>query len=100
MAKQIRAHLTKLQGEQEINFIVTFDQEGISGHPNHIAVHKGVAVVFEEGKFPFDVLTLVTVGFIRKYMGYGDIYNCGYDHMHYVSLTPYTAYRAMALHAS
>lgn len=100
VAKHLRSYLTKKQGEQEITFIVTFDKDGVSKHPNHIAVHKGVAEVFEEGKFPFDVLTLNTVNTMRKYSGYVDIYNCTHEHMHYILLTPYTALRAMALHHS
>lgn len=80
--------------------IITFDQEGVSGHPNHIAVYKGVGLVFEEAKHPFDVMTLTTVNFLRKYLGYADIYNCGYENMHYISLTPYYSYLAMAQHQS
>ncbi len=80
--------------------IVTFDKNGISGHPNHIAVHKGVAKVFDDSQFPIDVMTLTTVGFIRKYIGYADIMNNGYDELHYISLTPYHPYRSMMLHHS
>ena len=69
----IHNYLRSKQGESEINFIVTFDERGISGHPNHIAVHKAVAKAFEEGQFMFDVLCLKTVNKCRKYIGYADI---------------------------
>ena len=100
VAEVIKEYLTSKQGELEITFIVTFDKQGVSGHPNHIAVHKGVAVAFEEAKFPFDVLCLVTVNTIRKYLGYADIYNIGSEHMHYVLLHPVTSLKAMAIHHS
>ena len=40
--ERLHDYLRNKQGENEINFIVTFDERGISGHPNHIAVHRGV----------------------------------------------------------
>ena len=43
IANQIRNYLTMKQGELEITFVVTFDKDGVSNHPNHIAVHHGVA---------------------------------------------------------
>ena len=58
VADTVSKYLRTKQGETEINFIVTFDEKGISSHPNHIAVHKGVARAFEEKQFVFDVLTL------------------------------------------
>jgi N-acetylglucosaminylphosphatidylinositol deacetylase len=63
-------------------------------------VHKGVALLFQKEEFPLDVLTLTTVNFVRKYLGYTDVFNCGYDEMHYFSLTPYHAMQSMALHHS
>lgn len=84
----------------EISIIVTFDPKGISGHPNHIAVHQGVAAVFNEEKYPFDVLCLTTLSMFRKYSAWGEIYNCGYEHQHYLALTPYHSYRAMMIHHS
>ena len=50
VAEQIMKYLTakSRQGkENEINTIVTFDEHGISYHPNHIAVHDGVCKVIE-----------------------------------------------------
>lgn len=80
--------------------IVTFDKSGISGHPNHIQTHLGVAKVFEQGKFRIDVLTLTTVNFLRKYLGYADIHLNTNDEMNYVILTPYHSYRSMMQHHS
>jgi N-acetylglucosaminylphosphatidylinositol deacetylase len=80
--------------------IVTFDKFGISSHPNHIAVHKGVAKVFEDPTFPIDVMTLTTVNVVRKYLGYGDIYLNDFNELHYLSLTPYHSYKSMRCHHS
>jgi N-acetylglucosaminylphosphatidylinositol deacetylase len=55
---------------------MTFDKNGVSSHPNHIAVHHGVALVFGEAQFPFDVISLTTVGIVRKYIAFADIQNC------------------------
>ena len=44
-------YLRTKQGENEIQYIVTFDEYGISSHPNHLAVHRGVSAVFEKGLF-------------------------------------------------
>lgn len=100
VAEQIDKYLRHKQGEQEINLIVTFDKGGISGHPNHIQTHLGVAKVFEQALFPVDVMTLTTVNFVRKYLGYADIhFNTG-DEMNYISLTPYHSYRSMMQHHS
>lgn len=80
--------------------IVTFDKGGISNHPNHIAVHNGVAKVFENSKFPIDVMTLNTVGIIRKYTGFIDIQNCMPNDLNFMCLSPLTSFLAMKLHYS
>ena len=79
VAKHVSEYLKGKQGENEITFIVTFDEHGVSSHPNHIATHKGVAKVFEEGKFVFDILALFSVNILRKYLFYADICNCYHD---------------------
>lgn len=96
----ISEYLKNKQGESEINFIVTFDEFGISYHPNHIAVHKGVSLIFEEGHFLFDVLCLKTVSTFRKYLGYVDIYTVMPDTLNYFCLTPLNAFSALSVHKS
>ena len=48
VAKAIQQYLVSKQGEMEINIIVTFDETGVSSHPNHIAVYRGVSQLFEK----------------------------------------------------
>ena len=100
VAEVVSNYLKSKQGETEINFVVTFDEFGISSHPNHVATHKGIAKVFETREFVFDVLALQTVNIVRKYIGYVDIYNCSFDSLHYFKLTPIACYRAMQAHKS
>eukprot|EP00347_Sterkiella_histriomuscorum_P003817 403362824 len=100
VAKAIQQYLVSKQGEMEINIIVTFDETGVSSHPNHIAVYRGVSQLFEKNQFQFDVLTLRTVGVIRKYIGYFDIYSVMPDCLNYFCLTPKHAFTALSVHHS
>ena len=45
--------------------IITFDSKGVSFHPNHIAVSKGVRSMSKE----YEVKELVTGPWIMKYLG-------------------------------
>lgn len=53
-----------------INLVLTFDGQGVSGHVNHIAIHKAVSHLACTGQLPNDchLLCLETVGLIRKYL--------------------------------
>jgi N-acetylglucosaminylphosphatidylinositol deacetylase len=50
----------------KIDGIVTFDSKGISGHPNHIDVHRGVKVAMKS--FDGPVFELETVNIFLKYV--------------------------------
>ncbi|KAK2828774.1 hypothetical protein Q5P01_019808 [Channa striata] len=52
------------------NMVLTFDGRGVSGHANHIAIHKAVSHLAFSGQVPKDccLLSLVTVGLLRKYL--------------------------------
>ncbi|CAH0015811.1 unnamed protein product [Clonostachys rhizophaga] len=62
-----------------IDVIVTFDNSGISSHPNHISLYHGArtfisALVEGKSKFPcpVDLYTLTSVNFFRKYSSIAD----------------------------
>ncbi|KAL1890256.1 N-acetylglucosaminyl-phosphatidylinositol de-N-acetylase [Ceratocystis pirilliformis] len=63
-----------------IDVIVTFDQHGISSHPNHISLFHGARTFISKlariandgGRSPVDLYTLTTVGMLRKYVGFHD----------------------------
>ncbi|KAJ2805637.1 hypothetical protein H4R20_002008 [Coemansia guatemalensis] len=55
----------------DVDTVFTFDRQGVSGHPNHIAAYMGVkhmALTSQRFKFrPINVYALESVGVIRKY---------------------------------
>ncbi|KAM6969801.1 N-acetylglucosaminyl-phosphatidylinositol de-N-acetylase [Aplochiton taeniatus] len=57
---------------KSINLVLTFDESGVSGHANHIAIHRAVSYIACTGKAPDDccLLSLVTVGILRKYLSF------------------------------
>ncbi|XP_028321630.1 N-acetylglucosaminyl-phosphatidylinositol de-N-acetylase [Gouania willdenowi] len=65
--KQIRTH--------SFNMVLTFDGKGVSGHTNHIAIYEAVRHLAASGQVPDDccLLSLVTVGLIRKYISFLDL---------------------------
>ncbi|TMS14228.1 N-acetylglucosaminyl-phosphatidylinositol de-N-acetylase [Larimichthys crocea] len=64
IVNHIRAH--------SFNMVLTFDGRGVSGHANHIAIHKAVSHLASTGQVPNDccLLSLVTVGLFRKYISF------------------------------
>jgi N-acetylglucosaminylphosphatidylinositol deacetylase len=81
--------------------IITFDSLGISGHPNHIAVHNGVKSYLQNTEV--QGFQLVTTSLIRKYIGILDILvSPAFDGEKIVLLTPHIslAYLAMKAHYS
>ncbi|CAI5644191.1 N-acetylglucosaminyl-phosphatidylinositol de-N-acetylase [Oreochromis niloticus] len=65
--KHIRAH--------SINMVLTFDGSGVSSHANHIAIYNAVRHLASTGEVPNDctLLSLVTVGLLRKYISFLDV---------------------------
>jgi N-acetylglucosaminylphosphatidylinositol deacetylase len=62
-----------------IDVLITFDEGGVSGHPNHIALHAGarrfIANImrgYAGWKCPVMLYTLPTVNIVRKYSFVGD----------------------------
>eukprot|EP00752_Nemacystus_decipiens_P014157 g12589.t1 len=63
-----------------IKTILTFDKGGVSGHPDHVAVNRGVALMLQTrgtanrgGNGTLDAFELVTTGMLRKYSGVLDM---------------------------
>ncbi|XP_055449981.1 N-acetylglucosaminyl-phosphatidylinositol de-N-acetylase isoform X1 [Psammomys obesus] len=54
----------------DINLVVTFDAEGVTGHSNHVALYRAVRALHSEGRLPkgCSVLTLQSVNVLRKYV--------------------------------
>ncbi|KKA29596.1 hypothetical protein TD95_005282 [Thielaviopsis punctulata] len=59
-----------------IDVLITFDQHGISAHPNHISLYHGAQAFLRSltGQPPVALYTLTTVGMLRKYAGFSDAF--------------------------
>ncbi|KAG9281685.1 N-acetylglucosaminyl-phosphatidylinositol de-N-acetylase [Astyanax mexicanus] len=53
-----------------INMVLTFDEGGVSGHTNHIAIYRAVSHLASSRRIPegCQVLTLRTISILRKYL--------------------------------
>ena len=92
---------TKAADKEAIDMIVTFDDQGVSGHPNHIDVHNGLKHLNANTSLQYDFMTLESVNIVRKYSSYADIMLCNDTRfMLFFSANPIESYRALALHAS
>jgi len=62
-----------------IDVLITFDQGGISSHPNHISLYHGAKAFIKqllqgspERRSPVDLYTLTSINIARKYAGMSD----------------------------
>ncbi|KAF9423975.1 hypothetical protein HW555_000684 [Spodoptera exigua] len=71
LAKLIHYHIESM----DIDTLVTFDQRGVSGHANHIALFHAIGYMFMKKLVPqkCTVYTLDTVNMFRKYIGFLDL---------------------------
>lgn len=60
--------------QYEIDTIITFDKDGVSGHKNHITLFYSISYLCAKEVFPpyCKVYLLESVGFFRKYLGFMD----------------------------
>ena len=91
-----------------IHTIVTFDEDGVSGHVNHRAVAHALGNASERGRLlqengrPARLFQLKTTGIVRKFLGLLDIFFSSSEK--YLFLAPaggfLAVWKAMALHES
>ena len=55
--------------ENNIKAVFTYDERGISDHPNHIAIYNGIKDLEGDGDSTIKVYYLESVSLLRKYMG-------------------------------
>lgn len=80
---------------------MTFDDRGVSGHPNHISVHKGVLRVLMLKQFMVkEVLALRTNMLYRKYMSYVDILSMAAFDLNFCVFNPLISWKALKIHNS
>lgn len=103
VADEVAGHLARFK----IDAVVTFDRHGVSGHPNHCDVHRGVVQLVRDyapkdrAGNPIRVYELVTTNIVRKFAGWLDfpISLVAADRI-YISPSVGLARRALAQHES
>ncbi|KAI8348464.1 putative deacetylase LmbE-like domain-containing protein [Choanephora cucurbitarum] len=68
IAQTLRDYVVK----HKIDTIITFDDHGVSGHPNHIALYHG-AKHFVQQRPNVTLYRLESVSLVRKYIGFADL---------------------------
>ncbi|KAI9481574.1 MAG: phosphatidylinositol glycan [Benjaminiella poitrasii] len=59
--------------KHKIDTIITFDDQGISGHPNHIAAYKGAKTFVRQYNNSVKLYRLESLSIVRKYIGIMDL---------------------------
>ena len=91
----------------DANVVLTFDERGVSGHPNHVAAYRGVrrwaADVRKTSASPSpEAWALVTVNPLRKFLTFGDVFASFAleSHVLVAATSAIEVRRAMSLHRS
>ncbi|EQC28409.1 hypothetical protein SDRG_13738 [Saprolegnia diclina VS20] len=86
--------------KHKIDTMVTFDDYGVSGHPNHISVHNGVKHALATSPLPLHAYALDSVRLWHKYLGPLDAIWTSPSRTAVVAVAPWVNYAAMAKHTS
>ncbi|PKU69295.1 N-acetylglucosaminyl-phosphatidylinositol de-N-acetylase isoform X1 [Dendrobium catenatum] len=95
--------------KQCIDVVITFDNYGVSGHPNHRDVHTGICMLLRENlEMNIEAWELISTNIFRKYIGPVDIWSsissALSDHSGSIcclpNQNPLKCYQAMAEHYS
>lgn len=103
VAEQVTKYLTAKSREgpeHKIDIIVTFDELGMTEHPNHIAVNKGVCKVVSDRKFDLELYALETQPPLRRFTSYCDIIWCEKSMYHLFTWNLMESWWALAYHAT
>mmetsp|Transcript_9095 Transcript_9095/g.17117 ORF Transcript_9095/g.17117 Transcript_9095/m.17117 type:complete len:282 (-) Transcript_9095:154-999(-) len=68
----VKRHVDECSKKNQINNIITFDHFGVSGHPNHIAVYRGVRAFLNDRPHNMQGFSLKSENIFRKYLGLFD----------------------------
>lgn len=113
-AEVIQRHVAAFTQARRVDTLLTFDDGGISGHPNHIDTYRGVrAFLSAQHRDGVVGYSLLSTPIWRKYAGLADgalsfgedalraMFSRPADRIHFVSLLqPGLVHRCMAAHAS
>lgn len=68
---RVREHVEYHVRKWNVSALLTFDEQGVSGHVNHISVYR----VMENYRYPgLSLYKLLTVNIFRKYLSFFDIF--------------------------
>ncbi|KTW30201.1 hypothetical protein T552_04078 [Pneumocystis carinii B80] len=82
--------LTSIVIKKSIEIIITFDEFGISRHPNHIACYHGTLLFFNSLKTEKPhIYVLPTVFILRKYLSFFDLFFTLVLYLYHLLLGPY-----------
>ncbi|XP_075710495.1 N-acetylglucosaminyl-phosphatidylinositol de-N-acetylase isoform X1 [Rhinoderma darwinii] len=89
--------------EKNIDLVITFDEGGVSGHSNHVALYRAIRSLHNSGKLPAgcSVLLLESVNILRKYLSVLDLplsWFCGPDVLFISSGGQYSQAKEAMLH--
>ena len=97
--KIIADHVKEYMDKEDISTVFTFDPEGVSRHPNHIAVRASVLHLYQDMP-DCTFYELVSRSLLRKYWGAIDFMACVFEEICVVNHNPIAVWKAMALHES
>jgi N-acetylglucosaminylphosphatidylinositol deacetylase len=99
--RHIEDHID-LRKKEGITFgnLVTFDEYGVSAHPNHISTFHACYEWYMNKSINVDLFILETVPLWRKYDGYLDILLAERDKINFFLPSPWNAATALMIHHS
>lgn len=100
--EEIRTRVLEYARGHNIKAVFTFDERGVSSHPNHIAVSKALSTVATRDKTDHSIkfYQLESVNLLRKYSGCLDLMWSMLSNFLFAKFSPLAAYRAMSVHRS
>lgn len=96
LARIVLQHIERM----DIEVVLTFDEKGISAHPNHISCFHALQFLYTNGLVPpnVQIFVLETVSLLRKYIGFLDLYPSFFSPTFMVLCSPRIAWSAMRKH--
>jgi N-acetylglucosaminylphosphatidylinositol deacetylase len=96
LARIVLQHMERL----DIELVLTFDDKGVSTHPNHISCFHALQFLYSNGLVPSDVqiFVLESVSLLRKFSGLFDIFTSFFSSTFMVLAWPRNSWLSMREH--
>ena len=92
---KIESYVKSYIKENNIDTIITFDNKGVSYHPNHISCYLGIQNIKD-----IDIFILESLYFYRKYLSIFDIINIEENEIIFHNFNIFEVYYYMIIHWS